>query len=450
MTTIRVVKGLDVPISGAPEQVIADGAEVSSAAVIGADYPGLSPLMQVEQGERVKLGQPLFAERKNERILFAAPGSGCVEAINRGARRALTSIVIRLDDDDNEIAFPSWPQADLTSLRRDQVTEVLLASGLWPALRARPYGRRVDPDALPAAIFVTAMDSHPLAAKAELIVNAYRGAFANGLTVISHLTDGKVYVCQAPRAGLPSGDRANILGVEFAGPHPAGLVGTHIHFLDPVSANKTVWHLNYQDVIAFGKLFTTGRLWVDRVISLAGPPVKRPRLIRTRLGASTGDLVEGELDGMACRVISGSVLSGRRADGPQAYLGRFHNQISAIVEETGDARLCQSKVTSQRFTTYSALVTTRPPKRRFALTSAQNGGTAPMVPIGAYERVIPLDVLATPLIRALMVGDSAMAQALGCLELDEEDMALCAFVCPSKIDHGSLLRQMLDRIEREG
>lgn len=450
MMPIRIVKGLDVPIAGAPEQVITEGAEVVGVAVIGADYTGLRPLMQVEEGDRVELGQPLFADRKNESILFTAPGSGRVDAINRGPRRALTSIVIRLDGDD-EKTFAFWPADDLAALRRDQVADVLLSSGLWTALRTRPYGRRADPDFTPAAIFVTAMDSNPLAARAELIVNAHQAAFANGLTVISHLTDGKVYVCQAPRAQLPTGGRGNLLAVEFAGPHPAGLVGTHIHFLDPVSASKTVWHLNFQDVIAIGKLFTTGRLWVDRIVSLAGPPVKRPRLITTRLGASIGDLAEGELDNAACRMISGSILSGRRAVGPEAYLGRFHTQVSAVAEAAaavdGDGR---PTVSPGVFSAYSAFVTGRPSKRKFALTTAQNGQTAPMVPFGGYERVMPLDVLPTPLIRALMVGDTDMAQALGCLELDEEDMALCSFVCPGKIDHGGLLRQMLDRIEKEG
>ena len=449
MTPMRIIKGLDVPITGAPEQIITDGAAVSSVALIVADYAGLRPQMKVEEGEQVKLGQPLFADRKHERIVFTAPASGRVVRIDRGARRALMSVVIRRDGDD-EMMFPSWPSVELAALRRDQVAEGLLSSGLWTALRTRPFSRRADPDVPPAAIFVTAMDSNPLAAKAEGIVNAYRTEFANGLTVISHLTDGKVYVCQAPHAGLPAGGQDNVQAVEFSGPHPAGLVGTHIHLLDPVSANKTIWHLSYQDVIAIGKLFTTGRIWVDRVISLAGPPVKRPRLIRTRLGANIDDLVEGELNDARCRVISGSVLSGRKATGPEAYLGRFHNQISVVAEQIAVANSGRPQGALGMFTAYSALVTGRPSKRRFALTTAQSGHTAPMVPLGGYERVMPLDILPTPLIRALMVGDSDMAQALGCLELDEEDLSLCAFVCPGKIAHGSLLRRMLDRIEREG
>ncbi len=449
MLPIRIVKGLDVPIAGVPEQVISDGADVSTVAVLGADYVGLRPMMRVAVGDRVKLGQPIFADRKDQRILFTAPGSGHVQAINRGARRVLQSVIIRLNGDD-ELTFSFWPEAELATLGRDQVTETLLASGFWTALRTRPFSTRADPNSPPAAIFVTAMDSNPLAAQAELIIDSDRTAFANGLTVISHLTKGKVYVCQAPRASLPTADRDNVLAVEFAGPHPAGLVGTHIPCLNPVGPKRTIWHLNYQDVIAIGKLFTTGRLCVDRVISLAGPVVRQPRLIRTRLGADISDLIDGELKDAACRVISGSILSGRRAVGPHAYLGRYHNQISVIaknVSETGSVRWLGF---SSIFTSYSARVSSRPPKRRFALTTAQGGGTAPLVPMGGYERVMPLDILPTPLVRALLVGDTDMAEALGCLELDEEDMALCAFVCPSKIDHGHLLRQTLDRIGKEG
>lgn len=443
MTPIRIVKGLDVPIAGTPDLAITDAADVSSVAILGTDFTGLRAAMQVEEGDQVKLGQPLFADRKHDRIVFTAPGSGRVAAINRGARRALQSVVIELDGSD-EVKFPSWSAIDLVKLRRDQVTEGLLSSGLWTAFRTRPYSRRADPNEPPAAIFVTAMDSNPLAANAEVVINTDRSAFANGLTVISQLTDGRVYVCQAPWVDLPTGDQDNVLAIEFAGPHPAGLVGTHIHFLDPVNVDKTVWHLNYQDVIAVGKLFTTGRLPVDRVISLAGPSVKCPRLVTTRLGANIENLVDGELRDTNCRVISGSVLSGHRATGPEAYLGRFHNQISVIAEEgAADER-------GPKFTTYSALVTSAPVRRSYNLTNAQNGDAGPMVPLGGYDRVMPLDVLPTPLIRALMVGDSDMAQALGCLELDEEDLALCAFVCPGKIDHGSLLRQMLERIEKDG
>jgi Na+-transporting NADH:ubiquinone oxidoreductase subunit A len=328
---IRIVKGLDIPIAGAPEQVITDGARVTSVALLGNDYVGLRPAMRVKEGDRVKLGQPLFADRRHPEVVFTSPAAGVVSEINRGARRALLSVVVGVTGDEAEV-FPSWPDERLTALRRDQVTEALLASGLWTALRTRPYGKLPDPRSTPRAIFVTALDTNPLAARPEVVISQCPRDFANGLTVVAHLTDGPVYVCQAPYVDLPTGESERISVAAFSGPHPSGLVGTHIHFLDPVGARRTVWHLAYQDVIAIGKLFAQGRLWTERIVALAGPVVKWPRLIRTRLGADTDELTRGELTDADCRVISGSVLSGRRAQRPEHYLGRFHQQVSVIAE----------------------------------------------------------------------------------------------------------------------
>ena len=286
---IRIVQGLDIPMEGEPEQTVTDGPAVRSVALVGRDYVGLRPQMRVEEGETVKLGQALFADRKRPEILFTAPGNGIVRRIERGARRSLSSVIIELTGDEAE-RFVTWPVDHLASLRRDQVLETLLTSGLWTALRCRPYGGVPSPDSYPASIFVTAMASDPLSPQAAAVIARAGEDFANGLTVLARLTDGPVFVCQAAGAELPDCGAGNVRRVAFSGPHPAGLVGTHIHLLDPVSAGKTVWHLGYQDVIAIGKLFTTGRLWVERIAALAGPMVERPRLIRARLGASTDAL----------------------------------------------------------------------------------------------------------------------------------------------------------------
>jgi Na+-transporting NADH:ubiquinone oxidoreductase subunit A len=428
---IRIDAGLDIPIAGAPEQVVSGRPEVTSVALLGRDHVGLSPSLRVQEGDRVKLGQPLFADRRHPEVLFTAPGAGVVRAINRGPRRALLSVVVSLEGDDQE-DFPRWPESELGGLRRDQVTETLLASGLWTALRTRPYSKAPEPAATPRSIFVTALDSDPLAAPPELAIGEHEGA---------------LFVCQAPGAGLPGGASDRIQAVEFTGPHPSGLVGTHVHALDPVDAGRSIWHIGYQDVIAIGKLFTGGRLWTERIVALAGPVVHRPRLIRARLGANCDDLVEGELDDLEARVISGSVLSGRRARRPENFLGRFHTQVSAIAEaRPGEA---DGRGDGGAFSTHT-LVRGRPDGRRFALTSALHGRTTAMVPLGGFERVMPLDILPTQLLRALLVGDTDMAQALGALELDEEDLALCTFVCPSKLDYGPLLRATLTAIEKEG
>lgn len=445
-----IKKGLDLPISGTPEQRISDANSVGSVALLGNEYIGMKPTMLVEEGERVKLGQPLFSDKKNPGVLFTSPGAGVVQAINRGAKRALQSVIIRLEGDD-EVRFQDYPAEALASLEPRAVQNNLVDAGLWVAFRTRPYSRSPALDSTPHAIFVTAIDSNPLAADPAVVINAYADDFRNGLTVISRLTAGKVHLCQAADTALPVSHQDNIQVATFSGPHPAGLAGTHIHFLDPVNANKTVWTIGYQDVIAIGKLFTTGRLWVDRVISLAGPLVERPRLVRTRLGASTEELVRDELQKVQCRIISGSVLHGHTASNWAAFLGRFHNQIS-VIAETRDRELL-GWIRPGGWNKFSALnifISSLFPQKPLGLTTAQNGSPRAMVPVGVFERVMPLDILPTQLLRALLVKDTDQAQALGCLELDEEDLALCSFVCSGKYDYGPALRSNLTQIEREG
>ena len=443
-------RGLDIPILGAPEQAIYDGSRITSVGLLGNEYVGLKPTMTVAEGDRVKLGQPLFADKRDTRICYTAPGSGVVSRINRGAKRALQSVVIQLEGAEEE-HFNSYAPSELAGLNGGQVRENLLASGLWVAFRTRPFSKVPTPDAEPHSIFVTAMDSNPLAARADVVINAHGPDFLRGLTAIARLTSGKVYVCKYSNADIPTSDIASVEVAEFAGPHPAGLPGTHIHFLDPVSARKTVWHLNYQEVIVIGKLFTTGRLWVERLIALGGPAVLRPRLLRTRLGANTEELVSGELRPGEVRVVSGSVLSGHRAAGWARYLGRYHMQLSVIREERERHFMGWIHPGPNRFSALNVFVSSFFRGRKaFALTTSQQGSPRAMVPIGSYSMTMPLDILPTQLLRSLMVGDTDKAQGLGCLELDEEDLALCTYVCPSKYEYGTVLRRALTQIEKEG
>lgn len=447
---IRTKKGLDIPILGAPEQAIYDGPRITSVGLLGNEYVGLKPTMMVAEGDRVKLGQPLFADKRDTRIRYTAPGSGVVSRINRGPKRVLRSVVIQLEGAAEE-SFNSYAPHELSALSGEQARENLLASGLWTAFRRRPFSKVPTPDDEPHSIFVTAMDSNPLAARADVVINAHGPDFLHGLTVISKLTSGKVYVCKYPNGDIPISDIATVEVAEFDGPHPVGLPGTHIHFLDPVSAAKTVWHLNYQDVIAIGRLFITGRLWVERVVALAGPVVVRPRLLRTRLGANTEELVRGELRSGEVRVISGSVLSGHRAAGWARYVGRYHVQLSVIAEERERHFMGWIHPGANRFSALNVFVSSFFRGRKaFPITTSQQGSPRAMVPIGSYSMVVPLDILPTQLLRSLMVGDTDRAQGLGCLELDEEDLALCTYVCPGKYEYGTVLRRALTQIEKEG
>jgi len=443
---INIKKGLDLPITGNPEQTITDGPKVTQVAVMGPDYVGMKPTMAVQEGDRVKKGQVLFTDKKTEGVQYTAPAAGVVKAINRGARRVFLSVVIELDGDEEE-TFTSYTPEQLNSLDAKDVEANLVASGLWTALRTRPYSKVPALGSRPKAIFVNAMDTNPLAGNPELVIKGQTEAFKNGLRALRRLSEGKLFVCKAPGASIPSAGVEQT--EEFAGPHPAGLPGTHIHFLYAASANRTVWTVGYQDVIAIGKLFTTGKLFTDRVIALAGPQVNKPRLVRTQLGASLAEVTKGELKDGENRLISGSVFGGRTASGELNFLGRFHNQVSVLREGRERPMLHYLTPGTNRFSVMPIYLS-KLMSKVFDFTTSTNGSERAMVPVGSYERIMPLDILPTQLLRALIVEDMESAIALGALELDEEDIALCSFVCPGKYEYGPILRKNLTRIEAEG
>ncbi|MDX1385362.1 MAG: Na(+)-translocating NADH-quinone reductase subunit A, partial [Thermoanaerobaculia bacterium] len=385
-------------------------------------------------------------------LSFTAPGSGTVTAVERAAKRALVSVVIQLDasgDEARPLAAHSGRHPSACS--GDEVRELLLESGLWTALRERPYGVVPAPDSAPRSIFVTAMDTNPLAPPTDLLLDGRGDDLERGLHALARLTQGPVYYCHADGDApqLPSDER--IRAEAFAGPHPAGTVGLHIHTLDPVHRDKRVWYVGLQDLLAIGRLFETGGVDVSRIVSLAGPAVTRPRLLRTRIGAAIDDLVQGELEPGRHRVISGSVLSGRTAMGGAAgFLGRYHQQVSVLAE--GDERRFIGWLApgADRFSTSSAFLSKLLPGRRFAMTTTTWGSDRAIVPIGLYEKVMPLDLEPSFLLKALVTGDVDRAEELGALELEEEDLALLTFVCPSKDDFGLHLRAVLDTLEKEG
>lgn len=445
---IKIRRGLDLPLSGAPQQSIEDAPAVSQVAVIGADYVGMKPTMAVREGDRVKLGQVLFSDKKTEGVHFTAPAAGVVSAINRGAQRVLQSVVIDIDGDD-AIEFASCAASDIDALTTQQVADNLQASGLWTALRTRPFSKVPAVGSQPRSIFVTAIDTHPLAADPAPIIAAAQDAFAQGLQLLTKLTDGQVYVCAAADTQVPQ-----VAGTQverFEGVHPAGLASTHIHMLDPVSATKMVWVIGYQDVIAFAQLFATGKLPTQRVISLAGPMVTKPRLLRTRMGASTVELVAGQTQHGECdnRVISGSALGGRTAAGTMAYLSRYDNQITVLEEGNKREFMGWATAGSNKHSMLNIFSSALNRTKKVALTTTTNGSPRAMVPVGAFEQLMPLDILPTQLLRSLVVGDIINAQELGCLELEEADLALMTYACAGKYEYGVILRDVLTRIEKE-
>ncbi len=445
---ITIKKGLDLPISGSPAQVINDGCAIKKVALLGEEYVGMRPTMHARVGDEVKKGQILFEDKKNPGVVFTSPASGKVVEVNRGAKRVFQSMVIEVSGSE-QVTFNRFDKNQLISLEPLVIRKQLIDSGMWTALRTRPFSKVPSIDATTQAIFVTAMDTNPLAVDPAVVINQQPEAFIAGLNVLSRLTDGKVFVCKRGQS-LPRSEQPNIEEHVFCGPHPAGLAGTHMHYLYPVNMEHVAWSINYQDVIAFGQLFLTGELYTDRVISLGGPAVNHPRLIRTRLGASIDELIDGEIIPGEIRAISGSVLSGSKASGPHAYLGRYHLQVSVLREGREKELFGWVMPGKNKFSVTKSFLSHLFKGQLFNMTTAVNGGERAMVPIGSYEKVVPLDMEPTLLLRDLCAGDTDSAQRLGVLELDEEDLALCTYVCPGKYEFGALLRRCLDTIEKEG
>ncbi len=449
-TKIVVRQGMDLPIPGAPSDTVEGAPPVGSVAILGDDFPDVRLDARVEEGDSVALGQALLVDARRPEVRFVASSAGRVSSVRRGEGRRLVAVVVEREGE----ACVEWSPLAADAVRdlgRERTVERLLAAGAWVALRQRPFGGIPDPGTVPDAIFVRAIETDPLAADPAPLMRSRAEDLARGLSALAHLTDGAVFLCTGAGAspGLPEHER--VREVQFEGSHPAGLVGTHIHHLCPVSATRRVWYVGVQDVIAIGALLRTGRVEAERVVALAGPFVRRPRQLRTRLGSSTEDLVRGELVDGECRIVSGPVLSGRRALQPAAFLGRYHEQLCALpVAAPGSHR--RSGWFVPRASRWLGARRRRarfvPPWRpRPAWTGEPHGVRRAMLPLDLFERVVPLRLPVGLLLRALSAGDLEAAERYGAAELEEEDLALCTFLCPSKLEYGTMLRRTLSEIE---
>jgi len=446
---IKIKRGLDIPLAGAPSGELDTAVTTRAAALLGADYHGMKPTMAVQVGDVVKRGDLLFTDKKCEGVRYTSPAGGRVSAINRGAKRAFQSVVVEIDGDE-AASFEQYSAEAARELSAEAIKTQLIQSGQWTALRARPFGRVADPATSPAGLFITAIDTHPHAPDPEQVIAREADAFELGQTLLANLVDCPVYLCAAPGADMPQATHERISRHDFSGPHPAGLAGTHVHFLMGASAERIAWTIGYQDVIAVGRLFMDGALYVERVVALAGPSVSRPRLVLSRVGADLQALVAGEGEGDDARLLSGSVLGGRAVQSDTAYLGRYHQQVALLPEGRERAFMGWLSPGVNKHSVMGIYLSSWFGSKPLAMSTNTNGSERAMVPVGAYEKVMPLDILPTQLLRALLVGDTETAQALGCLELDEEDLALCTYVCPGKYEYGGILRDNLTRIEKEG
>lgn len=455
MTTFNIKKGLSLPLKGKPEQRIDTQVKtVKELAILGPDYVGMKPTMLVKEGDQVTGGQVLFTDKKTEGVKYTAPVAGTVKAINRGDRRVFLSLILEVNANGDAHSFNSYQRSEIASLSAETIKNQLLDSGLWTAIRQRPFDKVANPAISPSSIFVTAMDSEPLAAEAGLIIKENENAFEDGLSALTQLTEGPVHVCRSPKTRIPGGEIEKVQIHEFKGKHPAGLPGTHIHYIDPVNRKKAVWHIGFQDVIAIGKLFTSGKIDAERIIAIAGPRAKSPRLVKTLLGARISEIIAGESNdsekNLGLRAVSGSVLDGHKASESLDFLGRYHRQVALVDED--DSRPFQgwNDPGLDRFSTKNIYLSGLMPKKQFNIGTSTSGDLRPIVPVGSYEAVIPLDILPTQLFKYMSAGDTDRSEELGALELSESDLSLATFVDPCKNDFGTLLRDTLTQIEKEG
>jgi Na+-transporting NADH:ubiquinone oxidoreductase subunit A len=442
MIRVNIRKGLNLPIVGQAEDKIEEKT-VKRVAILADDYIGMKPSMLVNVGDSVQAGDVVFTCKKNEGLRFTSPVNGRVIEINRGERRAFESVVFEITGT-SQAVLRSYKQQNIDHFKTEEIKQILAESGLVTCLRERPFEKSVKIDQTPTALFITATDTNPLAPRPFRVIRERKDDFQAGVSILAKLSP-IVYLCQEPGPILAKGAEV----VEFDGPHPAGLVGTHINRLCPVGPGIKVWHVGYQDVIAIGYLFRTGKLDYTRVISLAGPHALKPRLIRCIRGASLEELCRGET-AEETRIISGSVFHGHHAQGTKAYLGHFANQVSLIKEDHSRELLGWHMPGFNRFSVKGVFVAKLNPFRKFAFTSTTYGSLRAMVPTGNFEQVFPLDLMPTQLLRAICSGDAEQAQELGVLDLAEDDLALCTFVDSGKVDYGPILRRTLDMIEKEG
>ena len=444
--TIRLKKGLNIRILGKAEPVLEVAPDAGIYALKPSDFQGLTPRVLVAPGQEVKAGDPLFCEKYTPAINFVSPVGGIVTAVNRGERRKILEVVVKADPNIGSVDFG---KADPMKMDAPQIKELLLKSGLWPLLKRRPYGILARPDEVPKSIFVSCFDSAPLAPDYQFILKGEEPVFQTGINVLARLTSGKVHV------GLPADPNHLCSGMKNAeltvydGPHPAGNVGVQIHHTDPVNKGDVVWTIDPQGVLFIGRLFETGKVDFSKIIALAGSEVKDPRFYKTILGANLSPLLEGKLStNSEHRIISGNVLTGKKvaADG---FLGFYDNLVTVIPEGNYFEFLGWAKPRTKQFSMSHAYFSWLMPGKMYKPDANLHGEKRAYVMTGQYEKVVPMDILPVQLIKAILADDIEKMEKLGIYEVIEEDLALCEFVCTSKMEVQDIVRSGINLMIRE-
>jgi len=451
MNTIKIKKGHNIRISGVPAKTVLETENPSTIGVRPNEFKYLKPKLVVREGDKVSIGSPLFFDKKNPDIKWASPAAGVIKSIIYGERRSILHVVIARDNNEETIQNESFEYAALGTLGRDKIIETLLKANLWPLLKQRPFNRVANQNDLPKSIFVSGFNSGPLSVDMDLALEENGQEFQAGLTLLKQLTEGKLFLnisSDSKSKALLTAENVELN--KFSGPHPAGNVGIQIHHLDPLNPGEIIWTVTAQHVITIGNLFLTGKFDPKIIVSIGGPSVKNPTHVRARIGHCIDELLDGNVDNNPKRIIGGDALSGRTT-GHEDHLGYYTTTITVLPISAerpflGWLRLGSSSKIYSLLKTYLF----QNSKKLFEFSTQRKGSTRRMVPVNAWEQMLPMEILPNPLYRSILAEDIDEMEKLGILECDEEDFALCSFACPSKINLGRVIRHGLDLMEKEG
>lgn len=445
--SIRIRKGLDIRLAGEAEKVLVQTDPAKVVAIKPTDFHGLVPKVLVKPGDQVKAGTALFADKYNERVLFTSPVSGEVADVVRGEKRKVLEVRVLADVQQQ---FEDFGAGDASSMNRETIIQKLLASGVWAALRQRPFDVVADPAQSPKHIFISCFDTNPLAPDLDFVVRNNGDDFQAGLDALAKLTSGKVnLVVGGNTSAREFLDAKGVVRHTVSGPHPAGNVGVQIHHISPINKGEVVWTCGVHDVLMIGRLFRTGKLDASRIVAVTGSESKNPKYFRTVIGAPVKDMI-GAVDDKV-RVISGNVLTGDRVEST-GTLGYYHTQLTLIPEGDEPKFFITEGWASPGFDKFSAsrsFPAWLMPGKKFAMDSSQNGEERAFVMSGQYEKVFPFDIYPVHLLKSILANDIEQMEKLGLYEVAPEDFALCEFVCTSKINSQSIVRQGLDALKKE-
>ena len=443
---IKIRKGLNIKLKGKAEKILVKAEMSDRYAVKPIDFPGLSPKLLVKEGDVVKVGTALFMDKSRHEVLFASPVSGVVEEIVRGEKRRILEVVVKSDGEGTAENFSTTKPLELT---KESVTEYLLAGGVWPFIRQRPYAIVANPQDTPKSIFISCFDTAPLAPDYDFIFQNVDPNFQTGIDTLATLTSGKVHLCVhtefPPAANFAKAK--NVVVHEFSGPHPAGNVGVQIHHIDPVNKGEAVWYVNPQDVAIIGRLMNKGEYDVSKTVVLCGSEVNAPRYYKLKGGCCMKTFAEN-VKGDNLRYISGNVLTGTRvaADG---YLSFYDSQATIIPEGDYYELLGWAMPGFGKYSAGRTFFSWLFPNREYGLDTNMHGGYRAIVMTGQYERVFPMDIYPEHLVKAILAGEIEKMEQLGIYEVAEEDFALCEFACTSKTELQSIIRDGINLMIKE-